>query len=500
MPRTGGVFSLLSGSKGSPNTTIQSSPYNSQLDDFAQDANLARPVTAGGTGATTAGGARTNLGLVPGTDVQAFDAGLLSIAGLTTAANQMIYTTALDVYATTALTPFARTILDDADAATVKATLGLATVATSASAGDLTSGTIADARLPSVMTSKEIANLLIRTGVAGTNGYLQNVAGDSTHSGYNAFHLKDNTRAGYLGYADSASKTINIVAENTYKYNFSGAVPTIDNVPIWYGGNDGSGSGLDADLLDGYHATTLPVSTPVQTALNGKQNSLGYTPVQQGGGTNQGANKVYIGWLAGSQIGLQVDASNFGNIWPHSIDGGSTGIFQSGNTGMTKMIFNWSGQPGQPSWVWGGADGQNMYVYNPSNFSVTNSAQLGGLPASSYAIAAQTPKLPFTSAQQTITNGGQLVIAHGLGVTPGFASTQLVCVTAEAGYSAGDIVSYPAIGIGFNTSSYGATPTVDVTNVTLRISSAGFAIFNKSNGVPTGLTSANWRLIVKAYP
>lgn len=42
---------------------------------------------------------------------------------------------------------------------------------------------------------------------------------------------------------------------------------------------------------------------------------------------------------------------------------------RSGDTGV-PMTFNWSGQGGQPSWLWGGNDGSNMYVYNPSNFSV----------------------------------------------------------------------------------------------------------------------------------
>lgn len=35
-----------------------------------------------------------------------------------------------------------------------------------------------------------------------------------------------------------------------------------------------------------------------------------------------------------------------------------------------NINFLWSGQGGQPTWLWGGTDGVNMYVYNPSNFNV----------------------------------------------------------------------------------------------------------------------------------
>jgi hypothetical protein len=100
-------------------------------------------VADGGTGASDAGTARTNLGLAIGTNVQAYDAGLQSISGLTTSANQMIYTTASDTYATASLTAAGRAILDDANAAAQRTTLGLGTIATQNSASvTITGGTI----------------------------------------------------------------------------------------------------------------------------------------------------------------------------------------------------------------------------------------------------------------------------------------------------------------------------------------------------------------------
>jgi hypothetical protein len=61
---------------------------------------------------------------------QTSDAGLTSIAGLTTAADKMLYTTAADTYAVTALTTAGRALLDDADAAAQRTTLGLGSLAT----------------------------------------------------------------------------------------------------------------------------------------------------------------------------------------------------------------------------------------------------------------------------------------------------------------------------------------------------------------------------------
>lgn len=93
---------------------------------------------------------------------------------------------------------------------------------------------------------------------------------------------------------------------------------------VWHAGNDGSGSGLDADLLDGADASWF-ANIPAR---------LGYTPLQQGGGAGQGDNKLYIGW-SGSRLKAQVDSVDLGNlvfdgqiadVWRASNDGSGSGL------------------------------------------------------------------------------------------------------------------------------------------------------------------------------
>ena len=62
----------------------------------------------------------------------------------------------------------------------------------------------------------------------------------------------------------------------------------------------------------------------------------------------------------------------------------SSSFVKSGGTSQQLLradggvaAFNWSGQSGQPTWLWGGNDFNSYYVYNPSNFRVAYAASAG---------------------------------------------------------------------------------------------------------------------------
>jgi hypothetical protein len=78
--------------------------------------------------AATAAAARTAIGAVIGADVQAYDASLASLSATGTAADKVAYTTGVDTWAETPLTAAGRALIDDASAADQRTTLGSTTV------------------------------------------------------------------------------------------------------------------------------------------------------------------------------------------------------------------------------------------------------------------------------------------------------------------------------------------------------------------------------------
>lgn len=145
------------------------------------------------------------------------------------------------------------------------------------------------------------------------------------------------------------------------------------------------------NLADSKTAASAKAVKTAYDLANSKQANLGFTPVQQGGGTGQGTNKVYIGWATDvSGLKAQADTLDLGNIVTTSA--GCTKAPSAATADRLRRadgvdtLWNWAGQPGQPPYVWGSNDGINMLVWNPANFSVAYASSAGSANMKVYAV------------------------------------------------------------------------------------------------------------------
>lgn len=203
-----GVYTLPSGSIVVNGENSDASDINAPLADLAADNNTPRPVSAGGTGGTTKETARTGLGITIGTDVQAQNANLAAISGLTLASNKGIIGTGAGAVATFTLSEAGLALIDDATAAAQRTTLGLGTAATTPTTAYATAaqGTKADGALPATRNpawltfdgnpsatikrssgvssvtraSTGVYEVTLSTAIADTNYGVQATAGDAS--------------------------------------------------------------------------------------------------------------------------------------------------------------------------------------------------------------------------------------------------------------------------------------------------------------------------------
>lgn len=207
-------------------------------------------VTGGGTGSTTAAGARTNLGLAIGTDVQAYDADLTAIAALANTDGNIIAGNGSAWVAESG--------------ATARASLG------ANDAANLTTGELPDARLSSNVALLDQTNTFTNNVATMDGAGPQWRLNESDQAANNRLWLLQSSGEAFLirgcndvvsvcGDAvriDRTGTTIDEVDLTATTLDFNGNVDISGTLTratntVWDTANDGAGSGLDADLLDG---------------------------------------------------------------------------------------------------------------------------------------------------------------------------------------------------------------------------------------------------------
>jgi hypothetical protein len=123
-----------------------------------------------------------------------------------------------------------------------------------------------------------IGNFHIQNG-AGISGNNYQAAitfqGDSANQSQAGIYVSNNSSSGTaMGFATTDSYGIGpqlfMTATCFGVVNFPRATPTVQGNTVWHAGNDGAGSGLDADLLEGYNADTVAnVNTIVRRDSSG---------------------------------------------------------------------------------------------------------------------------------------------------------------------------------------------------------------------------------------
>lgn len=170
MPRNGsGIYSLPAGSTVTNGDLSDATDVNTPLADIEADLNVARPVATGGTGATNAADARTNLGVtLAGLGAQAADPTLTALAAYNT--NGLLTQTAADTFTGRTITA--------GTGITVTNGNGVAGNPTVAAAGNLASLAGLSLVAGDVLYATG-ANTLVRLGI-GTAGQVLQVNGGAT--------------------------------------------------------------------------------------------------------------------------------------------------------------------------------------------------------------------------------------------------------------------------------------------------------------------------------
>lgn len=181
---------------------------------------------------------------------------------------------------------------------------------------------------------------------------------------------------------NQSAEEISIKAE---KISLEGLVTANENFKVL---EDGSIEAVNGKFTGEIHATSGKFEGEI---VSSKATITGGSMIIKAADNDYKAIDIYWGNPnTQGEDGYYTTQISPGSVYGYGYNGGHSGSFRLDFDGLTLTgaganirclditaagaingrYWNWSGQGGQPSWLWGGNDGVNMYVYNPSNFSV----------------------------------------------------------------------------------------------------------------------------------
>lgn len=322
---------------------------------------------------------------------------------------------------------YIRRFISDISPGTIGDQVGFDWVAASSS-GDFVS------KLGDIMSGPLRVNAGVRSGQGSPVGDAETTVGYSFGDDGDTGTFATVAGGGY----DGLSQDVSLYLNGVQRLRITSSNILVDNThSVWHAGNDGAGSGLDADTLDGYQAADLismmgsggPVAINDGTTgiLLANRGGTGTATLPNPGGIIFGSlDGLFYGSTLTGTVGQVLLSNGTGTpTWANTTtltSGKALTLAQNGDPLAPVMTFDYAGQAGQPSWLWGTNNGTLQQVYNPANFSVASATNASNVPWGGVA-GAPTALSQFTNDTGFVTNTslGNYVLKSGDTMTGGLA-------------------------------------------------------------------------------